>query len=60
MAVHFPEDLVSLFSVTARDVIWFKDKLVRFLRSQQVPIAVIIEIEKRKAEPTVRLCQYRG
>src|SRR4030042_2970196 len=58
LAVHLSEDLVSLFAVVARDVIWYKRNLLRFFRSEGVPKAILIEIERRKEEPTIKLCQY--
>lgn len=58
MAVHLPEDLVSLFAVVVRDVIWYKRNVLRFFRKEGVPEAILVEIERRKEEPTIKLCQY--
>lgn len=57
MALQLSEDIVSLFAVTTRDVIWYKQKVIRFFRKGGVPEAVMIEVERRKAEPTIKLCQ---
>lgn len=57
MAARLPEDLVSLFAVAARDVLWFKDKLMRVFRRAGVPEALVLQLERQKKEPTVKLCQ---
>jgi hypothetical protein len=57
MANRLPEDLVSLFAVAARDVLWFKDKLMRVFRRAGVPEALVLQLERQKKEPTIKLCQ---
>lgn len=58
MPPKLPEDLVSLFAVASRDVIWYKDKLFRFLRRRGVPEEVVLAMERKKTRPTIKHCQY--
>jgi hypothetical protein len=51
-----PEDLVSLFAVAARDVLWFKPKVIRFFEKAGVPESILVEIRRRQKEPTIKLC----
>lgn len=58
MTSRLPEDLVGLFGEAARDVIWYKNKLFRFLRRQDVPEEIVLEMEREKQQATVKHCQY--
>ncbi len=51
-----PGDIVGLFAATTRDVLWFKQKVLRFFEKAGVPQSVLIEIRRRQNEPTLRLC----
>ena len=46
--------------MTTRDVVWYKDTVVRLFRKEGVPKDVLIEVERRKQKqvPTIKLCQY--
>jgi hypothetical protein len=57
MAARLPEDLVSLFALAARDVLWYKDKLMRVFRRAGVPEALMLQLERQKKEPTIKTCQ---
>src|SRR6266550_2252113 len=50
-----PEILVSRFAVAARDVLWFKPKVLSVFERAGVPRSVMNEIRHRKAEPTITL-----
>lgn len=50
-----PELLVSRFAVAARDVLWFKPKVMAVFERAGVPRAIMIELRSRMPEPTVVL-----
>ena len=54
--LSMPEDLVSLFAVATRDVLWFKPKVLRFFEKAGVPESILLDIRRRQEEPTIKLC----
>jgi hypothetical protein len=52
--MRLPQDLSQLLAVTVRDVIWYKDSIRSFLRDCGVPEPVIVDVQRKKDEPTVR------
>ena len=50
-----PESLVSQFAVTTRDVIWYKDKLIRVFERAGVPAAILNDVDR--SQPTIKICQ---
>jgi hypothetical protein len=55
---RLPETLVSRFAVAARDVLWFKDKVLRVFERAGVPRPIMADLSKRKSEPTIKLAQH--
>lgn len=54
---RLPETLVSQFAVATRDVLWFKDKVLRTFERAGVGGPIMTELRKRKDEPTIKLAQ---
>ena len=54
---QLPESLVTRFAVAARDVLWFKDKVLRAFARAGVPPSVLRDLEGRREEPTIKLAQ---
>lgn len=50
-----PEILVSRFAVAARDVLWFKPKVLGVFERAGVPSPIIGELRQNKNEPTIKL-----
>ncbi len=54
---RLPESLVSRFAVAARDVLWFKDKVLRVFERTGVPSSILKDLQQRRDEPTIKLAQ---
>jgi hypothetical protein len=52
-----PESLVSRFAIAARDVLWFKDRVLRVFERAGVPRPVMADLKRRRNEPTIKLAQ---
>jgi hypothetical protein len=50
-----PEILVSRFAVAARDVLWFKPKVLGVFDRAGVPRSIMAELRQNKSEPTIKL-----
>jgi hypothetical protein len=57
VAERLPESLVSRFVVAVRDILWFREKVERFLERGGVPPAIMAEVRRAKADPTIKKCQ---
>jgi hypothetical protein len=57
--MRLPQDIANLLAVTIRDVIWFKDRVVDFFKSNQVPPLILKEVTKIQATtPTIKIVHY--
>jgi hypothetical protein len=57
MTDRMPEALVSRFAVAVRDVLWFRDRVERFLERAGVPRAIMADVRRSREEATVKKCQ---
>lgn len=58
--IPLPQDLANLLAVAVRDVIWFKDKVLSFLKLCGVPEGIMVEVRRMNREkvPTIKLVQH--
>jgi len=56
--MRLPQDIANLLAVAIRDVIWFKDNVFAFLEECGVPPAIMIEVRRRRSEPTIKTVHY--
>jgi hypothetical protein len=56
--MRLPQDIANLLAVAIRDVIWFKDSVCAFLEGCGVPKAVMLQVNRRKSEPTIKLVNF--
>jgi hypothetical protein len=58
--IALPQDLAGLLAVAIRDVIWFKDKVVAFLKNCGVPEGVMVDVRRthREKVPTIKLVHH--
>ena len=58
--MRLPTDLENILAVTIRDVIWFKDRVVSFLSSCQVPEAILVDVRRKVREktPTIKIVHH--
>jgi hypothetical protein len=52
---RLPQDIANLLAICIRDLIWYKDSIFSFLRECGVPRSIMLEAERNKNEPTLRL-----
>lgn len=57
MADRLPEALVSRFAVVLRDVLWYRQRVDRFLERAGVPPSIMAEIRAGRSEPTIKKAQ---
>jgi hypothetical protein len=57
MADRLPEALVSRFAVALRDVLWYRERVDRFLERAGVPSAIMADIRANRSGPTVKKAQ---
>lgn len=50
MTDRMPEALVSRFAVAVRDVLWFRDRVERFLERAGVPRAIMADVRRSREE----------
>jgi len=55
-----PQDIANLLAVAVRDVIWYKDRVYDFLKSNSVPAVVLKEVRKMQQDkaPTIKTVHY--
>jgi len=55
-----PQDIANLLAVAIRDVIWYKDRVYDFLKSNGVPAVTLKEVRKlqKEGEPTIKTGHY--
>src|SRR5687768_9993795 len=56
MSDRLPEALVSRFAVAVRDVLWFRNRVERFLERAGVPSSIMAEVKASASLPTVKKC----
>jgi hypothetical protein len=56
MPTNLPEALVSRFAVTVRDVLWFRDRVDRFLERGGVSAAIMADVRRDAKVPTIKKC----
>jgi len=52
---RLPQDIANLLAICIRDLIWYKDSILSFLRECGVPRSIMLEAERSRNEPTLRL-----
>jgi len=57
MADRLPESLVSRFAVALRDVLWFRNRVERFLERAGVPRAIMRDVQASRSDPTIKKAQ---
>jgi hypothetical protein len=57
MADRLPEALVSRFAVALRDVLWFRDRVERFLQRAGVPPAIMRDVRASRSDATIKKAQ---
>lgn len=55
---RLPQDISNLLAICIRDLIWFKDKILSFLKECEVPTSILIQVHKKKDLPTVQLIPW--
>jgi len=55
-----PQDIANLLAIAVRDVIWFKDRVYDFFRSNDVPPLILKEVKKLQQEkvPTIKIVHH--
>ena len=55
-----PQDIANLLAVAVRDVIWYKDRVYDFFKSNNVPPVILKEVKKLQQEkvPTIKIVHY--
>jgi hypothetical protein len=54
---RLPQDISNLLALCIRDLIWYKTKIISFLRECDVPEFILIEVARNKSQPTLVLVQ---
>lgn len=57
MTDRLPEALVSRFAVAMRDVLWFHEKVARFLERAGVPHPIMADVRANRSDPTIKKAQ---
>ena len=52
---RLPQDIANLLAISIRDLIWFKDSIFSFLKECGVPRSIMVEVERQRTTPTLRL-----
>src|SRR5208283_5086827 len=52
-----PQDIANLLAIAVRDVIWFKDRVYDFFRSNGVPPVILKDVKRLQQEkvPTIKI-----
>lgn len=58
--MRLPQDVANLLATAIRDVIWFKESVYSFLRSNDVPPVILKEVkeQQRQKVPTIKTVHY--
>jgi hypothetical protein len=58
--MRLAQDIANILAVAIRDVIWYKDNVISFLKDCEVPKSIIIEAEKFKIDkkPTIIIIHH--
>lgn len=57
-ARRLPQDITQLLATCIRDLLWYKNNVYGFLRECGVPTAVMLDIERKREMPTVKMIPY--
>lgn len=52
---QLPEDIARLLALCIRDLLWYKNSVISFLKDAGVPRAILLEAERSKDLPTLKL-----
>lgn len=58
--MRFPQDVANLLATTIRDVIWYKESVYSFLKSNGVPPIILKEVKEQQRQklPTIKTVHY--
>ena len=56
--MRLPQDISNLLSVCIRNFIWYKDNIYSFFGECEVPKSILIQVRKRREEPTLKLVPF--
>ncbi len=56
--MRLPQDISNLLAVCIKNLIWFKDNIKSFFRECEVPNSILVQVEKRIEEPTLKLVPF--
>lgn len=58
--MRLPQDIANLLAVAIRDVIWFKDRVYDFFKSNDVPALILKEVKAQQKQqvPTIKTVHY--
>lgn len=58
--MRLPQDISNLLAVAIRDVIWFKDRVYDYFKSNSVPSLILKEVKAQQSQkiPTIKTVHY--
>jgi hypothetical protein len=58
--MRLPQDIANLLAISIRDVVWYKDRVYDFLKSNQLPPVLLKDTKKLQQEgmPTIKLIHH--
>jgi len=58
--MRLPQDIANLLAVAIRDVIWFKDRVYDFFKTNDVPAVILKEVKAQQKQkvPTIKTVHY--
>ena len=52
---RIPQDIANLLAICIRDLMWYKDNIIAFLKDCGVPRSIIVNVENKRNTPTLKL-----
>jgi hypothetical protein len=56
--LRLPQDISNLLAVCIKNLIWYKDNIYSFFRECEVPNSILVQVKKRREEPTLKLVPF--
>ena len=58
--MHLPQDIANLLAISIRDVVWYKDRVYDFLKTNQLPPVLLKDAKKLQqgGMPTIKLIHH--
>ena len=56
--LRLPQDISNLLAICIKNLIWYKDNINSFFKECEVPNSILLQIKKRREEPTLKLVPF--